>query len=262
MLCFGFIGFTAFIFAWRFFPGQSQLRQDIATLMPEEILSAINQERQTAHLSPLQSNAALNQAAQAKVTDMFTQQYWAHQAPTGKTAWQFIDATGYQYKLAGENLARDFEAIPDLVASWMASPSHRENILNSQFSQTGLAIAEGQFQGEKTIFIVQLFAEPAAVPLAVNADSAATSRFSLPQAAEQKGSPISWWQKFEKFFSKAKPLQGSRLVFLGVGVVSLLSIGYDLWPRQKKIRFMVEKKVFILLSVAGGLIFAFLWPNL
>jgi len=44
----------------------------------------------------------------------------------------------------------------------MKSPGHRANILNIHFTQIGVAVQEGIFQGERTWLAVQIFGRPAA----------------------------------------------------------------------------------------------------
>ena len=74
----------------------------------QQVITQINQQRQTAGESPLTANAQLNQAAFAKAQNMFALQYWAHVAPDGTEPWFFFKQANYNYAIAGENLARDF----------------------------------------------------------------------------------------------------------------------------------------------------------
>ncbi|MBQ6437976.1 hypothetical protein IJJ12_01170, partial [bacterium] len=74
--------------------------------------------------------------------------------------WDFIAAAGYQYQAAGENLARDYTDEHELVAAWLASPSHRANILNTQFADTGVAILDGQISGQNVLLVVNMFGAP------------------------------------------------------------------------------------------------------
>jgi hypothetical protein len=69
--------------------------------------------------------------------------------------------TGYKYSFVGENLAIDFDENEDVIDAWMASVSHRKNILNARYEEIGIAAVEGIFMGEKTIVVAQIFAEPA-----------------------------------------------------------------------------------------------------
>jgi hypothetical protein len=131
----------------------------------EQIVSRTNQERLTAGISTLKTNPALDQAAQAKAKDMFDHNYWAHVSPTGVQPWSFIKSSGYTYLHAGENLARDFSDASSIVSAWMASPSHKKNLLDPRFQDIGVAVLDGQINGVETTIVVQLFGvSPSAQP--------------------------------------------------------------------------------------------------
>jgi len=128
-----------------------------------EIIRSTNDERAAAGLSPLKETSSLNKAASLKAADMFAKNYWAHFAPDGTSPWYFFGLVGYQYSWAGENLARDFATSGGVVTAWMVSSGHRANILNSNFSEIGVAVVNGTLQGEDTTLVVQLFAKPVAL---------------------------------------------------------------------------------------------------
>lgn len=133
----------------------------------EEIISLTNQERSNAGLAPLSQNPLLAQAAAGKARDMFTQDYWDHASPTGTQPWSFIKNSGYSYQHAGENLARDFSNSQNLMHAWMASSSHRENVLSSKYRDIGVAVVDGTLQGVETRLVVQMFGTLASIPLAI-----------------------------------------------------------------------------------------------
>lgn len=132
------------------------------------LLAETNTQRIQNGLGALALNNTLSQAAQAKANDMVARDYWAHVTPDGKQPWQFISETGYNYTLAGENLAYGFATSADTVAGWMNSPGHRANILKAGYKDVGFGIADSpnfQGTGPETI-IVAMYAAPvaAAVP--------------------------------------------------------------------------------------------------
>lgn len=126
----------------------------------DQTLVLTNQERAKSGLAPLSLNGKLSAAASAKASDMFQKQYWAHVSPAGTEPWAFITSAGYAYRLAGENLARDFNHSTDMVAAWMNSPTHRANIMNGRYTEIGLAVMNGQLQGVDTTLVVQMFGAP------------------------------------------------------------------------------------------------------
>jgi hypothetical protein len=128
-----------------------------------EVVSLTNQQRASSGLEPLQTNASLNDAAKLKAQDMFEKDYWAHFAPDGTSPWYFFGLVDYKYTWAGENLARDFATSSGVVAAWMDSSGHRDNILSPNFSEIGIAVVNGNLEGEDTTLVVQLFGKPLAV---------------------------------------------------------------------------------------------------
>lgn len=136
---------------------------DITT---EKLYQLTNEERKDSGLSPLVLNDKLSEAAYQKAQDMFTKDYWAHYAPDGTTPWNFILSSGYQYEYAGENLAKNFLFSKNVVDGWVASQTHRENILRPEFSEVGFAIVNGVLNGEETTLVVQMFARPAQAQIA------------------------------------------------------------------------------------------------
>src|SRR3990167_2938475 len=128
-----------------------------ANIPPDEVIRLTNEKRVANWLNPLSTNATLSQAAQAKGADMLNKDYWAHVAPDGTQPWKFFLDFGYRYRFAGENLARDFTNPSSAVDAWMASPSHKENMLNPKYKEIGVAVIEGDLAGVDTTIVVQFF---------------------------------------------------------------------------------------------------------
>lgn len=133
-----------------------------SNITANDVITQINQQRQTTGEAPLKINSSLNQAAFAKAENMFAQQYWAHVGPDGTEPWFFFKQANYHYSIAGENLARDFSTTGDMVQAWMASPTHKENIMNDRYQETGVAVVNGTLLGTETTLVVQLFGTPQA----------------------------------------------------------------------------------------------------
>ena len=83
--------------------------------------------------------------------------------PAGKDPWYWIKQSGYAYKAAGENLAINFTDAKEQQSAWMKSQTHRDNILNAQYQETGVAVIEGKIKGKNALVTVQLFGTPLAV---------------------------------------------------------------------------------------------------
>ena len=132
-----------------------------APITPVGLLGQTNIEREKAEVSPLKIDTQLMKAAALKAKDMIDHDYWAHTSPDGVTPWHWIQQAGYSYAYAGENLARNFASDGAVVAAWMASDGHRENMLHPYYTEVGFAIMEGKLDGKPSTVIVAVYATPA-----------------------------------------------------------------------------------------------------
>jgi hypothetical protein len=133
----------------------------VGTILPAVVVLETNEARQSDQLLRLRRNEQLDQAATLKAEHMAAGGYFAHYSPDGVSPWHWFSEVGYQYAHAGENLAVHFTDSRALVEAWLQSPTHRANIMNNQYLEIGVGTAEGEYQGFKTIFVVQLFGTPA-----------------------------------------------------------------------------------------------------
>jgi uncharacterized protein YkwD len=131
-----------------------------ANISTDEVIRLTNQKRTEAGVPALRYNSFLSQGALAKGNHMLANQYWAHIAPDGTEPWKFFTDVGYKYRYAGENLARDFTNPQSVVDAWMASPTHRENLLSTKYVDIGVSVVEGNLNGVDTTIIVQFFGTP------------------------------------------------------------------------------------------------------
>ncbi|MEX0933538.1 MAG: CAP domain-containing protein [Candidatus Paceibacterota bacterium] len=137
--------------------------QFIAAVLPGVLASLTNDDRTDYGLSALETSPLLERAAQLKANDMVNRGYFDHVSPDGVTPWVWFGSVGYTFIHAGENLAINFTESADVVDAWMNSEGHRTNILDPNFTQTGIATAVGTYKGKEAIFVVQLFGAPAFV---------------------------------------------------------------------------------------------------
>lgn len=138
------------------------------------LVNLANSSRSEEGLSSLVINDKLNEAAKKKAADMFDGQYFAHISPEGKTPWDFIKLVKYDYVYAGENLSIGYVDDQELHLAWMNSPTHRENIMNKNYNEIGLAIEQGKFQGKDTIIVVEMFGQ--AMPITIGQDNAISNQ--------------------------------------------------------------------------------------
>jgi hypothetical protein len=138
---------------------------------------------------------SLAKAAQEKADDMVASNYFAHTSPAGVTPWYWFWNVGYQFSYAGENLAVNFSESQDVTAAWMGSPEHRANILDPHFTQIGVAVAEGNFEGRPATYVAELFGTPAAgavapASLIPAAGAIAAKRQARPAATTVAAKPV------------------------------------------------------------------------
>lgn len=125
------------------------------------VVKFTNLERTKNGVPALTVNAKLNASAELKAKDMLAKQYFEHVSPSGRDITDLSGDVGYTYLLIGENLALgNFEDDEALVAAWMASPGHRENILNPRYKEIGVAVLKGTFEDRTTWLAVQHFGLP------------------------------------------------------------------------------------------------------
>jgi uncharacterized protein YkwD len=117
-------------------------------LVRAAVLCLINRVRAENGRVPLIVNPELEQAAEGHCAELITDDYFAHVSPSGETPVDRIRATGYipgpsvGYAI-GENLAWGTYSLSTpqaIVAAWVASPGHLANILEGQYTETGIGI--------------------------------------------------------------------------------------------------------------------------
>lgn len=129
------------------------------------VIAYTNQAREAVGDNDLVPNTLLAEAAQMKADDMAAKGYFAHNSPEGKTSWYWFDQVGYKYEYAGENLAINYSDSEEVTSAWLASPTHKANMLHPGFTEIGVATAVGMYNGRETTFVVQMFGKPVLAPL-------------------------------------------------------------------------------------------------
>jgi uncharacterized protein YkwD len=109
------------------------------TEMERQIFDWTNQEREKAHVPPLEWNGRLAVAARLHSDEMAKQGQLSHQLPNEPAFSQRISDRGARFSAAAENVgfADDAET---LQSGWMHSPGHRANILNPTYDEIGIGI--------------------------------------------------------------------------------------------------------------------------
>lgn len=126
----------------------------------ENIVMLTNKTRVNKGLSELLINPTLTKVASKKAKHMVKYHYFSHVSPEGIDPWYWFKNEGYDYKYAGENLAINYKTAEDQMIAWMKSPTHRKNILSSNYKEIGVATASGYINGKPASVTVQVFGTP------------------------------------------------------------------------------------------------------
>jgi uncharacterized protein YkwD len=98
----------------------------------------MNRHRVALGLSALIWDSRAAAVAQAHSRDMFNRHYFSHTSLDGRSTWDRLAARGITYWQAGENLAWGQGTGSAVLAAWLRSPGHRENIENASFTHHGV----------------------------------------------------------------------------------------------------------------------------
>ena len=109
----------------------------------DEVLSLTNQNRANAGLAPLAMNTALSAAAQAHSLYQANIGTITHTGSASTNPGQRIASAGYSASTWGENVASGYPTASAVIDGWMNSQGHRDNILNANFTEIGLAAVTG-----------------------------------------------------------------------------------------------------------------------
>jgi uncharacterized protein YkwD len=167
----------------------------ISAVIAADIVRYTNEKRSSLQERTLQENELLQAAAQKKAEDMAARGYFSHEGPDGKSPWQWFDEGGYDYRYAGENLAVRFVDSKDVVEAWMASPSHKANIVKGVYTEIGIGVAQGTYRGSPATFVVQFFGAPpgggaAAVTSKAPSFSETIARYTAQLVSEPRSSSV------------------------------------------------------------------------
>lgn len=145
------------------------------TRLEKAVHEEVNSVRADNGLSTLDFDSDLRQIARYHSDDMATNEYFAHDSPSGETMADRYDRFGYncrvqvssnRYATGGENIyttrysglsLSEREIAEMTVSSWMESPGHRENLLRGYWQNEGIGVAISSDGGGTEIYVTQNF---------------------------------------------------------------------------------------------------------
>ncbi|MFZ1302000.1 MAG: CAP domain-containing protein [Candidatus Microsaccharimonas sp.] len=223
-----------------------------------DLLNDTNQAREAEGLADLKLNDQLSQGAFLKAQDMFANNYWAHTSPSGVEPWKWFGDIGYNYSVAGENLAKNYPTADATVDAWMNSPSHRANILNGKYVDVGFAVVDGTLDGKATTLVVAFYGAP--VTFAAVEGAVVPTTFVAPQQVGTN--PLEY---FSTALQSLSPVTIIVLALLGVvAIVGAAAHHYrnklpKAWKKSWKIHHgaytfigMLALGVLIIIATGGG----------
>ncbi len=95
--------------------------------------------RQFAAVPPLALESHLTSAALTQARDMARHNMLEHTGSDGSTPDQRVTRAGYKWRATGENIASGPTTPEEVMAGWLASPGHCENIMSPRFKEMGIA---------------------------------------------------------------------------------------------------------------------------
>jgi uncharacterized protein YkwD len=152
------------VLAAPFAPTVGLARRQVA----ERTLALVNEARGEARscgdksfgaARPVRWSTELENAASRHAADMATNSYFSHTGRDGSTPAQRVTRTGYHYRMTGENIAAGQASPEEAVAGWIRSPGHCANLMNSGFTEMGVAFSINA-KSNMGIYWVQHFGTP------------------------------------------------------------------------------------------------------
>lgn len=104
---------------------------------------AANSYRAQQGVNALVLDTKLNAVARAHAKDMSDKGYFEHDTPDGVTPSDRLNRVGVQWETNAENIAQGQESGQEAINSWIGSPGHQANLVNSEFTRHGM----GEFKG-------------------------------------------------------------------------------------------------------------------
>lgn len=129
----------------------------ISSRQDGRLLELTNQQRASNGVAALRLSAQLGRAAQSHAEDMANRNFFSHTGSNGSRMSDRVNQAGYAWQAVGENIYMGTNATPrQAVTGWMNSTGHRQNILNSNYTEIGFGVAN---RG-RDVYYVQVFGRP------------------------------------------------------------------------------------------------------
>lgn len=128
-------------------------RPDYISDDAQRLLSLVNDIRTRHGAGSLKYSDDLSKVAYDKAKDMVENNYFSHQSEIYGSPFEMMRAYGISFTAAAENIAGN-QTIDGAFYAWMNSEGHKKNIMNGNYTETGIGIYTSPIYGK---IIVQMF---------------------------------------------------------------------------------------------------------
>lgn len=111
----------------------------------KQILDITNAIRSRHELQLLEWDEKTAEVAYAHSKDMAIEDYFSHESEKYGDLSERLKAAEILYEVAGENIAANYTDAPAVVEGWLNSESHREALLNEDFSHLGVGVYQKHY---------------------------------------------------------------------------------------------------------------------
>jgi uncharacterized protein YkwD len=111
-------------------------------LDPERARELINKYRKEKGLKPLRLDAELTEAAKAHSRDLAKWDRISHYGSDGSNPWDRVKRTGFNARLAAENVGTGHIDFQEVLRGWEESPGHNKNLLLADATHMGIALVQ------------------------------------------------------------------------------------------------------------------------
>ena len=116
----------------------------------------INAYRAAKGLKPVKLNPALTDAAKAHSRDLAKWDRISHFGSDGSNPWDRVKRTGYNAKVAAENVGTGQATFDEVMKGWQESAGHNKNLLLSDATEMGIALVQDPKTEFKTFWTLVL----------------------------------------------------------------------------------------------------------
>ena len=122
------------------------------SLDAERARDLINAYRKEKGLKPVKLNGELTNAAKAHSKDLSKWDRISHFGSDGSNPWDRVKRSGYNARLAAENVGTGQTNIDEVFKGWQESPGHNKNLLLSDAEHMGIALVQDSKTEFKTFW--------------------------------------------------------------------------------------------------------------